>query len=135
MSHRLLFAALLVPALSSVALAQGAPGDCTDCYAYAAPVVVAPPAPEVDPSRRFGVGLHIASLAIADRDNPDADPTQLGGGGLQIRYKLTPRWELELGLSTMREHDDEHMPVGPEMHAATLGALFHMRPGRRWDWY
>jgi hypothetical protein len=133
MSHRLL-AALLLPALSSVALAQGAPGDCADCYVVA-PVPTAPPPTEVDLSRRLGVGLHVASLAIANREDPDADPTQLGGGGLQVRYRLTPRWELELGLSALREHDEEHMPVGPQMHTATLGALFHMRPGHHWDWY
>jgi hypothetical protein len=134
MSHRLLLAALFLPALSSVASAQGAPGDCADCYVVA-PVPIAPPPPEVDLSRRIGVGLHVSSLAIANREDPDADPTQLGGGGLQVRYRITPRWELELGLSTFREHDEEHMPIGPEMHAATLGALFHMRPGKRWDWY
>jgi hypothetical protein len=136
MSHRIVLAAVLVPALSTVALAQGAPGDCGDCYA-AAPVVVpvAAPAPEVDLSRRLGVGLHVASLAIANHDDPDAEPTQLGGGGLQVRYKLTPRWELELGLSALRQHDDDGMPTGPILHSATLGALFHMRPGKRWDWY
>lgn len=136
MSHRLLLAAVFVPALSTAAFAQGAPGDCDDCYAVApapAPVVVVTPA--VDLSHRLGVGLHVASLAIANHDDPNADPTQLGGGGVQVRYRLSPRWELELGLSALREHDDDGMPTGPEMHAAELGAMFHMRPGHRWDWY
>src|SRR5512134_38845 len=135
MSHRILFAAVLLPALSSVAAAQ--PGACEDCYVYGPPVVVAQPGPQVDVmADRLGVGLHAVSLAIANREDPDAEPTHLGGGGLQLRYRLTPRWELELGFSTLRETDEDGMVVdGPEIHTATLGAMFHMRPGRRWDWY
>lgn len=136
MSHRLLLASVIVPALSTAAFAQGAPGDCDDCVVVAsapAPAVVVSPAVEL--SHRLGVGLQISSLAIANHDDPNADPTELGGGGLQVRYRLTPRWELELGVSTLREHDADGMPTGPEMHAAELGAMFHMRPGHRWDWY
>jgi hypothetical protein len=91
--------------------------------------------PETDRARRFGVGLHLASLAIASRDNPDAEPTHLGGGGIQLRYQVTRRWELELGFATLREQDAEGMPIGPVIHTGTVGALYHMRPGRRWDWY
>jgi len=135
MSSRLaaVLAATLVPALATTASAQGAPGDCDDCYAAPAAPVVLVRAPEL--SHRFGVGLHVASLAIADRNDPNADPTQLGGGGLQLRYRLTPRWELELGMSALREQTPDGMPTGPELQVGTLGALFHMRPGRRWDWY
>ena len=133
MSFRLLLAATLVPALSTAAFAQGAPGDCEDCYVVApTPIAVA-----ADPalSHRLGVGLHVASLAIADRNDPEADPTQLGGGGIQVRYRLTRRWELELGVTTLQQHDADHMATGPQVHAGTIGASFHMRPGHRWDWY
>jgi hypothetical protein len=132
-SHRLLLAALIVPALSAVAVAQ--PGACDDCYAPA-PVVVTAPGPELGMANRLGVGLHVASLAIANREDPEAEPTHLGGGGLQVRYRLNRRWELELGFTALRETDEDGEVLdGPEIHAATVGALFHMRPGRRWDWY
>jgi hypothetical protein len=132
-SHRIaLVSVVLVSGLSGIAFAQGAPGMCGDCYAVAPPVVAPPPPPEL--SRNLGVGLHVSSLAIANEAIPD-QPTELGGGGLQVRYRLNPRWELQVALDVLREHDADGMPIGPELHSATLGAMFHLRPLRRWDVY
>jgi hypothetical protein len=147
MLHRLAFAAALpIVALAGTASAQpaygyGPPGDC-DCAPPAAPAygygpavpIVVPQSPDL--VHRLGVGLHGMGLAIANREDPDADPTQLGGGGLQVRYRLTRRWELELGIGALQQHDEETgEPIGSVFHTATLGALFHMRPGHHWDWY
>jgi hypothetical protein len=94
------------------------------------------PAPdEVDLSNRLGVGLHAVSMAIVPHDDPDADPTELAGGGLQVRYRVSRRWELGLELATMRQHDDNGEPFGENIHVATVGAHFRMRPGRHLDWY
>jgi hypothetical protein len=140
MSHRLTLAALAVAlpatiaASGSTASAQGAPGSC-DCYAPP-PYLAAVPAPdEVDLSNRLGVGLHAVSMAIVPHDDPDADPTELAGGGLQVRYRVSRRWELGLELATMRQHDDNGEPFGENIHVATVGAHFRMRPGRHLDWY
>jgi hypothetical protein len=91
---------------------------------------VAPP----ELTRKIGVGLHVTSLAIANEANPD-QPTELAGGGLQIRYRINPRWELQLALDSLRQHDEEGMPIGPELGSATLGAMLHLSPLNRWDVY
>jgi len=136
MSQRLTFAALAlaIPAAASTASAQGAPGSC-DCYAPPPVVAVAPAPDEVDLSNRLGVGLHAVSMAIVPHDDPDADPTELAGGGLQVRYRVSRRWELGLELATMRQHDEDGEPFGENIHVATVGAQLRMRPGRHLDWY
>lgn len=120
-------------ALAAHAAAQGAPGACDTC-ATPPPSPLAPPA-EVDLTDRLGVGLHLVGLALADGARPAADPTQLGGGGLQVRYRASRRWELQLDAATVRAQDDQGAPVGPDVHVATLGVLFHVRPAHHWDWY
>jgi hypothetical protein len=143
-------AVLLVPAaLTGVSSAQSAPGMCQDCYApppaYPPPAYQPPyqpygtyPAPVYQPppelTRRIGIGLHFTGLAIANEANPD-DPTELAGGGIQIRYRMNRRWELQLALDSLREQDEEGMPVGPELHSATVGVMLHLSPLRPWDVY
>jgi hypothetical protein len=85
----------------------------------------------------------MTSFAIENRDNPDAEPDHMGGGGLQIRYRFARRWEAELGVDGLshHEHDGDDGSIGrderegPELVSTSLAALYHFRPERRWDWY
>jgi hypothetical protein len=61
------------------------------------------------------------------------DTIEMGGGGLQARYRLNRRWELE--VSVVGTHGERGSDYLRDSSSLTLGALFHMRPGRRWDWY
>jgi hypothetical protein len=115
-------------ALAPAAHAQQGPGSC-DC---AIPAVVA--APAAAPLPRWGIGLHLASMGLAPEDSPD-DQTQFGGGGLQLRYRLAPRWQLELSVAHLREQLEDGTEGERELDTGTIAALYHFRPHARWDWY
>jgi hypothetical protein len=122
-----LFTAGLAAAASTASAQEGPPGACA-CAVPAAPVAPAAALPT------WGVGLHMTSLALAPEATPDAK-TEYGGGGLQLRYRLAPRWQLELSI----DHVQERLPDGSEgthhLQSGTLAALYHFRPHARWDWY
>lgn len=83
--------------------------------------------------RKWGIGLRSTSLGVAPEDNPDQGLT-LGGGGWQVRYRMSPRWSLELTLENVSARADTgayeriSSPV-------TLSGLWHLTPHRRLDWY
>lgn len=82
---------------------------------------------------RWGVGLRSTALAIAPDDDPGRTMT-LGGGGWQVRWRLSARWSLEL----VGEHVQKISSDGAfERHSRpiTLSGLWHLTPYRRWDWY
>ncbi|HUQ02502.1 MAG TPA: outer membrane beta-barrel protein [Kofleriaceae bacterium] len=112
------------------ARAQVGPGAC-DCAVAPAPVVVVAPAPQLP---KWGIGLRMTSLTLAPESNPDAE-TQYGGGGLQLRYRLAPRWQLELALDHVQEQLEDGTMGTRQLDSATLAAQYHFRPYNRWDWY
>jgi hypothetical protein len=121
---------LATAALSSTpALADGPPGAC-DCYA--------PPPPAAAPAGshwydRIGVGLHITGMSVSPAtENRDerVEPTDYGGGGLHLTYRLGARWELE-GSSDHVENEE----TGQSLEGGSLGVRFHITPHRRWDFY
>lgn len=109
----------------------GAPGAC-DC-AVTAPTSAAPPraAPHLP---RWGVGAHLASLSLAEPGAMDDPGTPFAGAGLQLRYRLRPRWQLELTAAHAQEQDVD-AAVARHVDAAALAILFHPRPYARWDLY
>ena len=115
---------------ASIARADGPPGTCECAVTPAA----APAAHAGLP--RWGVGLHLASLSLPDPGamTDRGDAPQYGGAGLQVRYRLTPRWQLELTAA----HVEEQVADGAAartLDAGALAVLFHPRPYARWDWY
>jgi len=140
LTRPLLFAsfALLLAAAPAPALGQeGAPGVCACPAPVAAPVVVVAPAQGWDGQQHWGIGLRLTSLSLRQGDDPDTEMAY-AGGGLQLRYRLNARWELELSAEHVVEQSpDGDGPVegGQELGSGTLAALFHMRPHSRWDWY
>ncbi len=99
----------------------------------AEPVVIAAPAPE----RNWGIGLHLGGMGVHPEDDDREEAhTELGGGGVQVRYRLAPRWELELDLSgygeNRRENDGDGLRRSVGM--VVLGAMFHINPHSDWKW-
>ncbi len=122
-------AALGLAATAASAHAQaGPPGACA---CEAPPAAVAGPSP-IRP--RWSVGLHVTSLGLAPEGQPEAR-TEYGGGGLHARYRLAPRWRLELALEHVTERPVRGERPGREPEAATLAVHYHLRPDARWDGY
>lgn len=119
----LLLAFLALP--TSTAFADdGPPGTC-EC-------AVPAPAPRHHwYSDRIGVGIHVTSMGLSRADAPDEEqPVGYGGGGLQLTYRLAPRWSLEAGTNRL-----EAQETGATLDTVSFGARFHITPYRRWDFY
>jgi hypothetical protein len=82
---------------------------------------------------RWGIGAHMGGLGVVSaRDADGDDGTEMGLAGVQLRYRLHRRWELELDLSAM----GGELPGPGDTHRATgaviLGGMFHLNPDSRW---
>lgn len=121
-------ACLALLAAAAPAAAQ-APGQGP--AAYDPTPVAPPPPPRIE---TWSVGAHVASLSLAPKGDKSGDAqTDMGGGGVHVRYRMTPRWGFELSLDDVK--GDIAQGMTRESGSATLSVAFHMRPGRRWDWY
>jgi hypothetical protein len=99
------------------------------------PVVEAAPAAE----RNWGIGVHLGGLGLHPEDDDSEEATTgMGGGGVQVRYRLHRRWDLELDLSGFGEHHHGDEPDADGLRRSTgmvvLGAMFHINPGSDWEW-
>jgi hypothetical protein len=102
-----------------------------------------PPAPvpiaiEAAPHlRRWGIGVHLGGLGItSEREDGagEARTTDLGLAGVQLRFRLHRRWELELGLTHMQGELPGPGETVRSSGAITLGGMFHINPDSRWLW-
>jgi hypothetical protein len=108
----------------------GPPGVC-ECAAPPPTVVAAAPAPELP---RWSVGLDLAGITLHPKDVAD-DQSHWGGGGLEVRFRPWPHWELGLGFDGAREQLADGTPGDRELRLATLSARYHLSPYARWDFY
>jgi hypothetical protein len=102
----------------------------------AQPEVAASAAPE----RNWGIGIHLGGLGLEPR-NADgdeltegtSDKIEMGAAGVQLRYRLHRRWELELAATHMA---GELGDTGAERHSGSLvlGVMFHINPDSSWRW-
>ncbi len=114
--------------------------------AAAAPALAQPAAaqPEVAASAardpRWALGVHLGGVGLEPRNEDgdeltegDSDSIEMGAIGLQLRYKLHRRWELELAGTHMA---GELGDTGAERHSGslTLGVIFHINPDDNWIW-
>jgi hypothetical protein len=126
----LLALALLVGAAAAHAQ-PGAPPPPPPPHA-GPPAVVYQAAPSIP---RWGIGLHLGGLGVtSERDRDDANETEMGVVGLQLRYRLHRRWELELDLSYMEGELPGLEDVRRSTGALILGGMFHINPDSRWLW-
>lgn len=99
----------------------------------AEPVAVQAPAPE----RNWGIGLHLGGMGVHPKDDDSEEAhTGMGGGGVQLRYRLHRRWDLELDLSGYGEdrRDDDGDGLERKIGMVMLGAMFHINPDSDWKW-
>lgn len=122
---------LVTTAAATVAHADGPPGTC-DCAVTAAPDTA--PAAPTRALPRWGLGLHLQSMTVADPAAMEGEGTNYGGAGLQVRYRVSPRWQLELTAGHVTEQDVDEA-VARHLDTAALSALYHLRPYARWDLY
>jgi len=98
------------------------------------PVVIHHSAPRF---LRWGIGLHLGGVGVtSERDEDDGDPgkTELGLVGLQLRFRLHRRWELELDLTHMEGELPGPGDTRRSTGAVILGGMFHINPDSRWLW-
>ncbi len=88
-----------------------------------------------DGAQKWGVGFHATALGLAgsEQDGEADDQFALGGAGIQLRYRLNGRWELEAELDHV---SGEREADGAERHVKSmlLGAMFHINPRSQWVW-
>jgi hypothetical protein len=106
---------------------------------YAAPGAMPPPgtvvyrpAPEF---LRWGIGVHLGGMGVApEGDDTGERQTDLGLVGLQLRFRLHRRWELELDFSYMEGELPDLGETRRSSGAVILGGMFHINPHSRWLW-
>jgi hypothetical protein len=127
----LLALALLVGTATEAQAQPGAPPPPPPPHA-GPPAVVYQAAP---PMPRWGIGLHLGGLGVtSERDRDDARETEMGVIGLQLRYRLHRRWELEADLSYMEGELPGLENTRRSTGAFILGGMFHINPDSRWLW-
>jgi len=90
--------------------------------------------------RNWAIGVHLGGLGLEPRNadgdeliEGDSDAIEMGAAGIQLRYKLHRRWELELAATHMA---GELGDTGAERHSGSLilGVMFHINPDADWQW-
>jgi hypothetical protein len=104
--------------------------------------VVAQPA-QADPwngAQKWGVGFHLTGMGLGPAETDDDaglgdDPEQLdlGGAGLQVRYRLNRRWEFEAEIDHVAG-ELENGGLARDYKSMTLAAMFHINPNSQWTW-
>jgi hypothetical protein len=117
----------------------------TTLLAAAAPALAQSAQPEVAAStarnQRWGIGVHLGGVGLEPLNEDgdeltegNSDKIEMGAVGLQLRFKLHRRWELELAATHMA--GEMSGDTGAERHSGslTLGVLFHINPDDNWIW-
>jgi len=86
-------------------------------------------------AHRFAVGVNIGGLSVGDAENEDADPTNFRTAELSIRYRISPRFELELLMAGGRQVLEDDTDGDLAMGGVTLGARYRFRPQHAWNWW
>lgn len=88
-----------------------------------------------DTRSRFGVGVRTGSLGLVSSLRAD-NTIAMDGGGLHLRFSLSPRFELELSSLTL-SGEQAQGALQRDSELATLSALIHLGPRhyRPIDWY
>lgn len=126
-----------VPLLVSSAAYAQAPGEVVPTApppAAPEPVVVNPCSGPAVMGHRISVGINFGGLSVAPPDD-DAGEATFNTAEFAIRYRATPRLELELLLSGGRQTLEDDTLGDLAMGGGTLSARYRFRPGHRWDWW
>ncbi|HEU0030499.1 MAG TPA: hypothetical protein VFQ53_07700 [Kofleriaceae bacterium] len=142
MTFRLALASLLVVSAASVAYAQApgemepvAPPSSVAPAAPVAPLVVAPDPRATLMARRFAVGLNVGGMSVAPQGSDGADEVSFNSAELSLRFRMTPRLELELLLNGGRQVLEDDTQGDLAMGGGTLGLRYRFRPYRHTGWW
>ncbi len=82
---------------------------------------------------RLSVGLYVEGGGLADSEAEAGDLSELetGGGGLDLRYRIARRWDIELSAGALEGENDS---LRRSMDIVTIGARFHFNPESKWRW-
>lgn len=125
---------LLAPLFASTVAYAQAPGEAVPAPYYQPPQP--PPGEYAVMAHRFAVGVNIGGYSVAP-SNADSDKTStdFSTAELSVRYRITPRFELELLLSGGREILEDGSDGDLAMGGATLAARYRFRPQQPWNWW
>jgi hypothetical protein len=129
---------LSASSLLIIAVLVGAAGDAA-AQAPGAPRHEPPPGPPVAVAQqaapafwRWSIGVHLGGLGVVSARHPDEDETEMGLVGVQLRYRLHRRWELELDVSAMGGELSGPGDTRRASGAVILGGMFHINPDSQW---
>lgn len=95
---------------------------------------------EADPwngAQKWGIGFHLTGMGLGPAEQADVDdeaqPIDLGGAGLQVRYRLNRRWELEIELDHV-SGQLEDSGLARDYKSMTFAGMFHINPNSQWIW-
>jgi hypothetical protein len=131
---------LSASSLLIVAVLVGAAGDAAAQPPGAPPRHEPPPGPpaavvqQAAPAFwRWSIGVHLGGLGVVSARDQDAEKeTEMGLVGVQLRYRLHRRWELELDVSAMGGELPGPGDTRRASGAVILGGMFHINPDSPW---
>jgi hypothetical protein len=130
-----------IPLFASATAFAQAPGetdpDPVPAPPSAAPVVVSDPCSGGIPvmQKRIAVGLNLGAMSLTVDDDVAQNETQFRTAELSIRYRATPRFEIELLLSGGRQVLEDGEDGELAMGGGTLAARYRFRPHQAWNWW
>jgi hypothetical protein len=75
-------------------------------------------------------------MSVAPEDAPEGTETDFHGAEIDVRYRLTRRWEITLAFGGGRQVIDEDGTQGDlATDSVTLGVRFRFMPERKWNWF
>lgn len=123
-----------------LAVLAGAPGDAAAQGPGTPPRHAPPPGSPATvvqvaaPSfKRWSIGAHLGGMGVVSARDEDAENgTGMGLVGVQLRYRLHRRWELELDVSAMGGELPGPGDTRRTSGAVILGGMFHINPDSSW---
>lgn len=85
-------------------------------------------------ANRWSVGLSLGSMSLAP-DGQNDNKTAFGIGELALRFRATPRFELELAAGGGREQRDNNQQGDLQVNTVALSARFRFNPEGAWNWF
>jgi len=140
MRHALASLASLAAPLAAVSLAAAPAAAQPSSPAFAPPGACgcetpAPAAAAAPELPRWAIGLRLTSLAVHPKDAGADSQTRFGGGGIELRYRLAPAWELAAAAEGGREQLADGTQGDLAIAFDTLTVRYHPWPYAGWDLY
>jgi opacity protein-like surface antigen len=115
-----------MPVVPAAPEACGAPCGCARAEA--------PESRESVMANRWSVGFSLGSMSLAP-DGQSDNKTAFGIGELALRFRATPRFELELAAGGGRQQLDNNAQGDLQVSTVALAARFRFNPEGQWNWF